>query len=85
MHVEIPLKEVSQALLKKEVDRLRNRISKREFEVLLLVGGTTSKQMATQLGISIRTVENHRSHLMAKLNVTNAAALAPWALVARPL
>ena len=78
--------DVSQTSLDKEAEWLRNLITKREIEVLLLVGtGATSKQIAEQFCISIRTVENHRTHLMDKLNVTNAAALAHWALVARQL
>ncbi len=84
--VKVLRQDENQASLKKDAEWLRNRITKREIEVLLLVGGgTTSKQIAEQLGISIRTVENHRTHLMDKLNVTNAAALANWALVARQL
>lgn len=78
--------KASQTSLKKDVDWLRNRITKRELEVLLLVGGgATSKQIAQQLSISIRTVENHRTHIMEKLDVSNAAALAHWVPVARQL
>ncbi len=78
--------KASQTSLKKDIDWLRNRITKRELEVLLLVGGgASSKLIAKQLGISIRTVENHRTHLMEKLDAPNAATLAHWALVARQL
>ena len=69
-----------------EVAWLRRAISRRECEVLLMVGqGATSKQIAEQLGISIRTVENHRTHLMEKLDAPNAAALAHWASIAEGL
>ena len=68
-----------------EVAWLRRTISQREREVLLLVGrGATSKQIAEQLGISIRTVESHRTHLMKKLDARNAAALAHWANISSP-
>jgi DNA-binding NarL/FixJ family response regulator len=78
--------DVSQTSRDKEAEWLRNLITKREIEVLLLVGtGATSKQIAEHFCISIRTVENHRTHLMNKLNVTNAAALAHWAQVAKQL
>lgn len=60
-----------------------DRISPREREVLLLVGqGATTKEIASQLFISPKTVEVHRSQLMKKLGVTNAAGLARWAALA---
>lgn len=62
---------------------LSQQISPREREVLLLVGrGATSKEIAELLGISLRTVEVHRSNLMRKLNAGNAAMLARWAVLA---
>lgn len=62
---------------------LSQQISSREREVLLLVGhGATSKEIAELLGISLRTVEVHRSNLMTKLGATNAAMLARWAVIA---
>lgn len=62
---------------------LRETISAREREVLLLVGcGATSREIARQLGISLRTVEVHRSNLMKKLDASNAARLARWAVIA---
>ena len=68
-----------------EVAWLRRTISQREREVLLLVGrGATSRQIAERLGISIRTVESHRTHLMEKLDAPNAAALAHWANISSP-
>ena len=70
----------------REIAWLRRTISRRECEVLLLVGhGATSKQIAEHLEISIRTVENHRTHLMEKLDAPNAAALAHWAGIAEGL
>jgi DNA-binding NarL/FixJ family response regulator len=66
-----------------ERNLIRQSISVRELEVLLLVGkGATSKDIADQLGISLRTVEVHRSNLMTKLRVNNAAMLARWAIIA---
>ncbi len=65
---------------------LRERLTPREHEVLLMVGrGDTSKQIAGQLGISIKTVEIHRSNLMNKLDASNAATLARWAMIAEQL
>lgn len=65
---------------------LQQRITEREREVLLLVGrGVTSREIADQLGISLRTVEVHRSNLMKKLDAANAAILARWAFIAEQM
>ncbi len=65
---------------------LREMVSTREREVLLLVGkGTSSKVIAANLGISLRTVEAHRANLMRKLNAANAAMLARWAAIAEKM
>ena len=70
----------------KEHAILREQITEREMEVLLMVGrGATSKQIATHYGISYKTVEVHRSHLMRKLNASNAADLARWAFIAEQI
>lgn len=62
---------------------LRQKITKREREVLLLVGrGSTSREIAERLLISLKTVEVHRANLMNKLDAGNAAALARWAIIA---
>jgi len=51
-------------------------ITPREHEVLrLIVQGETNRSIARTLGISEKTVEKHRSSLMAKLNVHNMAGL----------
>ncbi|HBA71771.1 MAG: hypothetical protein A2X82_02425 [Geobacteraceae bacterium GWC2_55_20] len=76
----------TRATFREEHDILRQRISTREREVLLLVGsGATSREIADSLGISLRTVEVHRSNLMDKLGATNAAMLARWAVIAEQM
>ena len=63
---------------------LLQKISKREREVLKLVGlGTTSKEIAQQLGVCQRTIEVHRTNLMKKLGVNNAVGLGQWEVLAR--
>ncbi len=53
--------------------RLRT-LSDREREVmLLLVAGHTNKVVADRLGISTRTVEVHRAHIMEKTGATSLA------------
>lgn len=47
-------------------------LSDREMEVLqLLAKGNTNKAIATQLGISDRTVQGHIAHIFSKMNVAN--------------
>lgn len=56
-------------------------LTMREREVLeLIVQGYTNGQIATELTLSIKTVEWHRSNLMAKLDVHSVAELVRYAL-----
>ena len=51
------------------------QLTKRESEVLALVArGLAGKQVARQLGISLKTVEQHKSRIFSKLGVHNQAA-----------
>jgi DNA-binding NarL/FixJ family response regulator len=58
-----------------------SRLTSREAEVLQLVAeGSANKQVAAELGISIKTVEKHRQHLMDKLNIHDTAGLTRYAI-----
>lgn len=51
-------------------------LSEREHEVMTLVlAGKTNKSIANDLGISVKTVECHRSRMMEKLGVRSIAEL----------
>lgn len=51
-------------------------LTPRELEVfLLLLAGEGNKAMARSLGVSIRTLEVHRAHLMAKMEARSLADL----------
>lgn len=51
-------------------------LSKREREVMhLLASGHSAAQIGEKLGIQVSTVDNHRSRLMKKLNVSKATQL----------
>ena len=53
----------------------------REREILHLVAdGRSNKAIATQLSISPKTVDNHRSRMMAKIGVHSTAQLLAYAL-----
>ncbi len=56
-------------------------LTPREREVLaLIVGGASNKEGGHRLGISTRTFEAHRAHLMGKVRAKNAAHLVSLAL-----
>lgn len=56
-------------------------LSEREAEVLRLVAlGFTNVEIASQLFLSIRTVETHRSHIQQKLRLRTRSDLVQYAL-----
>lgn len=58
-----------------------NILTPRELDVLRgIARGQTSKEIATELGISYRTVQVHRSKLMEKTGLKNTAALVKFAM-----
>ena len=58
-----------------------DRLSPREREVLQLVAeGKTTKEVATVLGISVKTAESHRTRIMEKLDIHETATLVRYAI-----
>jgi len=56
-------------------------LTSREMEVLQLIAeGKANKETASELGISIKTVEKHRENLMVKLNIHDTAGLTRYAI-----
>lgn len=56
-------------------------LTQREREVLRhVVGGETNKEIAAQLGLSYRTIEVHRRHIMDKVGARNTAELVRLAI-----
>ena len=56
-------------------------LSARERQVLQLVGeGKSTKEVATQLGVSVKTAESHRARLMRKLDIHETASLVRYAI-----
>ena len=59
----------------------KNSLSTREHEVLQLVAeGKGNKEIAETLGISIKTVQSHRTNTMRKLQVHSASELVRYAI-----
>ncbi len=58
-------------------------LSPRELEVVQLIAvGKSTKEAATVLGVSTKTLEKHRSHMMKKLRLHDAVAVTRYALQA---
>src|SRR5207244_9259142 len=61
--------------------RKSGELTSREAEVLQLIAdGLSNKQIAAELGISIKTVEKHRQQVMNKLNIHDVAGLTRYAI-----
>jgi two-component system, LuxR family, response regulator FixJ len=89
---DVLLASVRSALAKHDQDRARqaerNSIqsrlaANRERDVLQgLVAGRANKQIAYDLGISARTIENYRANLMIKMQAASLSDLVRMALIA---
>ena len=56
-------------------------LSDREREVLRhIAGGLSTKEIAFQLGVSVKTVETHRKQIMDKLDLRSVADLTKYAI-----
>lgn len=80
------LTEVLREELPKEPSTLVDALTPRERDVLVRIArGLLNKEIAAELGISVRTVEAHRDSLMRKLQLRSVAALTRFALEANLL
>jgi DNA-binding NarL/FixJ family response regulator len=68
-------------LTRKRPETRRSELSERESEVLrLLARGHTNREVATQLNISVKSVETYKARLMEKLYLHSRADLVKYAL-----
>jgi two-component system response regulator DctR len=68
---------LAEAQAREAVAARRASLSSREAEVMvLMLEGLMNKQIADRLGIAMRTVEVHRSRVLAKMGARNIADLA---------
>jgi len=56
-------------------------LTRREREVLIQIAeGLSNKEIASCLGVGVRTVETHRERIMRKLNIHSVAGLTKYAI-----
>ncbi|MDR2307991.1 MAG: response regulator transcription factor [Paucimonas sp.] len=74
---------INQALLRAQ-SRLgdeRHNLTARQLEILrLIVRGKSTREIASGLGLSIKTVETHRSQIMKRLQIYDVAGLVLFAV-----
>ncbi|ATP51278.1 response regulator transcription factor [Pseudomonas kermanshahensis] len=76
---------INQALLhtqhRKQPNRDRHNLTARQLEILrLIVRGKSTREIASGLGLSIKTVETHRSQIMKRLQIHDVAGLVLYAV-----
>ena len=84
LHPDVSVKVVSE-YLKRPDPRARGGdpdvLTPREREVLQLIAeGNTNKEIALALGLSVKTIEAHRTRIMEKLKIHNVAGLTRYAI-----
>lgn len=56
-------------------------LTPRQREILVLIGeGSSTKEIAQRLGLSVKTVETHRAQLMDRLDIHDVAGLVRYAV-----
>jgi two-component system response regulator NreC len=69
------------AMIKASMAPPADPLTDREREIVrLLALGHTNAEIAQQVHLSVRTVETHRAHSMAKLRLSSRSELVRWAL-----
>lgn len=59
----------------------KSKLTPREREVVVLIcDGLTAKEIAEELGISVKTVDQHKMGAMEKLDIHRAPSLVRWAI-----
>jgi two-component system, NarL family, invasion response regulator UvrY len=62
-------------------ERRHEALSSREFEVFLRIArGSTAKEIAVQLSLSVKTISTYHTHIFQKLNIRTDAELGEYAL-----
>ncbi len=73
---ETVLSEATATQMSSKPSGAGDQLTPRELELLQMISeGRTNNQMAEALGVSVKTVERHRTNLMTKLNARNLVEL----------
>lgn len=79
--IEFDRRERRNRASREQIQEQLASLSKREDEVIrMLIQGKSNKVIAHKLGLSTKTVETHRAHIMSKLGVNSMAGLVWMAL-----
>ncbi|HQJ94264.1 MAG TPA: response regulator transcription factor, partial [Syntrophorhabdaceae bacterium] len=77
---DVVIKEYIISMPKNE-ETVFTKITAREREVLQLIAeGKSTKQIASFLNVSVKTIETHRQQIMEKLNIHSIAELTKYAI-----
>jgi len=58
-----------------------SNLTSRQYEVLqLITEGKTTKEIARQMALSVKTIESHRQQIINKLNIHSIAELTKYAI-----
>lgn len=72
---------VAQRLLQPAEPTPADELTERQLQVLkLLAGGRAAKEIAYELGLSVKTVDVHRARIMERLNIKGVAGLTLYAV-----
>jgi two-component system, NarL family, response regulator NreC len=67
--------------MEQRANSLRSALTPREREVVKMIAeGNSAREIASLLGLSVKTVEAHRFNLMRKLDIHNRAQLVTYAI-----
>lgn len=84
-YVSSALAERLAALLQEDAEVLPHEaLSSREYQVMCLIAsGKTSKEIAGELSLSIKTISTYRSRILEKMKMRNNAELIHYAVINR--
>ncbi len=74
-------REIADILLSQSNHGSTTLTTREQIVISLLAAGNSSKQMAKELGISVRTVETHRRNIKTKLGINNTPDLVKYAIL----